>query len=62
MTSIAAPRAATRASSRKPHSFASACEVVARPFRTFAIVAKLEREREREHPMDPYTLISFICS
>lgn len=60
MTSIAAPRAATRASSRKPHSFASACEVVARPFRTFAIVAKLERERE--HPMDPYTLISFMCS
>jgi hypothetical protein len=57
MTSIAAPHAATRTSSRQPRSFASARATLGRPFRGFAAAAELERQRTIE---DPFVLTGLL--
>ena len=57
MTSIAAPHVAVRTSPRKPRSFASARATLARPFRTFAAAAELERQRTIA---DPYVLAGLL--
>jgi hypothetical protein len=57
MTSIAAPHAAVRTSTRKPRAFATARRAVSRPFRGFAAAARLERQRTIE---DPTVLLALL--